>query len=76
MAFFDDNNEKLAGSGKDPLKELDDELESLMQRLGELEDTKEDPAEPENLPKVTDEDQPSGADDPSPLDVHQNVCGA
>lgn len=68
MAFFDDNNEKLAGSGKDPLKELDDELESLMQRLGELENTKEDPAEPADLPKVTDEAQPSGADDPSPLD--------
>ncbi len=35
MAYFDDNNELASGKGKDPIEELDDELEKILNQLGE-----------------------------------------
>ena len=37
MAYIDDNNELTAGKGKDPIGELDDELDQLMAELKEME---------------------------------------
>lgn len=36
MAYIDENNDVLAGKGKDPIKELDDELDRLMAEIGEM----------------------------------------
>ena len=37
MAYIDDNNELAAGKGKDPIKELDDELDQLLAELKDME---------------------------------------
>ena len=37
MAYIDDNNDLAAGKGRDPIGELDDELERLLKELGESE---------------------------------------
>ncbi len=37
MAYIDDNNDLTAGKGKDPIKELDDELDKLLAELKEME---------------------------------------
>ncbi len=53
MAYIDDNSELTAGKGKDPLKELDDELEELLAQLNQADDS--DPAPPEE-PSAQDSD--------------------
>ncbi len=50
MAYIDENNDVTAGKGKDPVKELDDELELLMQELKEMEQSETAESEPEPQP--------------------------
>lgn len=51
MAYIDDNNDLAAGKGKDPLKELDDELEQLLAELNQMDlpDEPEDKADEKAL---------------------------
>ena len=42
MAYIDDNNDLAAGKGKDPIGELDDELERLLKELGDPEHQKKE----------------------------------
>lgn len=60
MAYIDDNNELAAGKGKDPIKELDDELEQL---LAELDVSKEQTEKENNADTV-----PTALDEP-----HENA---
>ncbi|MBR1533507.1 MAG: hypothetical protein IJ639_04020, partial [Ruminococcus sp.] len=65
MAYIDDNNELTAGKGKDPIKELDDELEKLMKELGEMENA----SDSEDEPAVVEDDTAEAPEDDESFDV-------
>ena len=73
MAFFDDNNTLSSGAGKDPLAELDKELEQLRLTLDELGTDSEDapssdiPDVPDNFDVADDtaDDSPDPTDKPA-----------
>ena len=76
MAYIDENNNLSAGNGKDPIGELDAELEQLMAQLGKLEsnaDEEKTPARPsseapepeeENLDVKEEAPKPEKKDEP------------
>lgn len=55
MAYIDDNNDLTAGKGKDPLKELDDELDRVMAELKEMEQKDSTDSPDDALPEPADE---------------------
>ena len=64
MAYIDDNNELTAGKGKDPIKELDDELEKLLAELKdiEVEDDPSDTPAAEESSEAADDASTKGSD--------------
>ena len=73
MAYIDDNNDLTAGKGKDPIKELDDELDKLLAELKEMEasgkapdDASDDvsPEKAEDAPAPDEIAEKKDADDP------------
>lgn len=61
MAYIDDNNDLAAGKGKDPIKELDAELEQLLKELGEMKNEEESPAQTPAQPPVPPKTAPPAA---------------
>lgn len=64
MAYIDDNNDLTAGKGKDPIEELDAELDRLMAELKEMEQSAEK-APPADEPVKIEQEMP-GAEQPVP----------
>ena len=68
MAYIDDNNDLTAGKGKDPIKELDDELEQLLAQLNESEKTDKNT---DNIPDQNEDasKKPDTSEDEAQFDV-------
>lgn len=73
MAYIDDNNDLSAGKGKDPIEELDNELEKLLKELNEMNGGKE-PSEPAPVGEFAEERPPVQQHKIPPAPIE--YCGA